>query len=48
MQQRMMLEQTLYNLRFDMDCIGEDLPTEIAERGTPGYIAFNVYPKERE
>ena len=22
--QRAMLEQTLYNLRFDMDCIGEE------------------------
>ena len=30
MQQRAMLEKTLYNLRFDMDCIGEDLPAEIA------------------
>lgn len=30
MQIRAMLEQTLFNLRFDMDCIGEDLAAEIA------------------
>lgn len=30
MQQRRLLEQTLYNLRYDMDCIGEDLAGEIA------------------
>ena len=30
MQIRAMLEQTLYNLRYDMDCIGEDIAAEIA------------------
>ena len=30
MQIRAMLEQTLFNLRYDMDCIGEDLAAEIA------------------
>ena len=24
------------------------MAAEIAERGAPGYIAFNVYPKERD
>lgn len=30
MQIRAMLEQTLYNLRYDMDCIGEDIAAELA------------------
>lgn len=30
MQIRAMLEQTLYNLRYDMDCIGEDTAAELA------------------
>lgn len=29
-QERSMLESTLYNLSYDMDCIGEDVWSEIA------------------
>lgn len=29
-QERLVLESTLYNLRYDMDCIGEDIWSEIA------------------
>lgn len=47
MQIRAMLEQTLFNLRYDMDCIGEDLAAEIAALSNAEIeILINEYLEE--
>lgn len=49
MQERTMLETTLYNLSYDMDCIGEDVWSEIAATSDKDLEAIiNEYMEEYE
>ena len=48
-QERTMLETTLYNLRYDMNCIGKDLWSEIAAISDRDLeILINEYVEEYE